>query len=150
MDFALTTWRDRERRTDARLSGGMCAWLVAARLRPGIDVDVLDLSAGGALVEGSFRLLPGVSVDLQLIATTACRLVRGRVSRCQVSAVDPFTGMRYRAAVVFDEPVEFPHDDLVTPGYWLPRTLALPGSRMGTDYPADRRPPCETKESRGK
>ena len=40
--------------------------IVSARIRPGYDVSVIDVSAGGALVESERRLLPGAPVELHV------------------------------------------------------------------------------------
>jgi hypothetical protein len=74
----------------------------AARVRPGREVEVIDISAGGALIESSHRLLPGAAVDLYLtsdrrqIDPARGRIVRSAVSRLQAALV------RYRGAIVFD------------------------------------------------
>ncbi len=85
------------RRTDARWP-----WR-GARLRPGRDVVLLDIGDGGALVEASSRMLPGTAVVLQLLMPEGAQCIRGRVLRCEVSALDPHRGVRYRGALRFDE-----------------------------------------------
>ena len=97
-----------ERRTSRRRRRAECAWLVAARLRPGRDVRLLDLSSGGALVEASVRLLPGASVVLHLIAAGGPVSVCGKVLRCRVSALDRSSGVRYHAALGFDRSLAIP------------------------------------------
>jgi hypothetical protein len=73
------------------------------RVCPGRDAVLVDLGAGGALVECRSRLLPGSTVLLQFIAPGRTVTVRGRVVRCEVTALDPAHGVRYRGAVSFDE-----------------------------------------------
>ncbi len=92
-----------ERRLSPRKRPGDCAWLVAARLRPGRDVRVLDLSSGGALVEASVRLMPGAPIVLHLAGIGVHHTIRGTVLRCYVAAIDRTTGVRYRAALGFDQ-----------------------------------------------
>jgi hypothetical protein len=92
-----------ERRRWPRKAGVDCAWLVGTRVRPGRDVSLLDLSRGGALVEGAIRLLPGAVVELQLLGHESRHVVRGHVLRCAVSALDRRLGVHYRAAVRFDQ-----------------------------------------------
>jgi hypothetical protein len=56
--------------------------IVSARVRPGYDVSVMNVSAGGALVESDRRLLPGAPVELHLRSDQRSEIVRGRVVRC--------------------------------------------------------------------
>ncbi len=107
----MSAGRSVERRSSPRRSGAKCAWLVAARLRPGRDISVLDLSSGGALVEAGVRLLPGAPFVLQLVGADGwCPSIRGTVLRCHVSALDPSTGVRYRAALAFDRALPLPDE----------------------------------------
>jgi PilZ domain len=75
--------------------------IVSARVRPGREASLLDVSAGGALVETTYRLLPGSRIELH-VATGACRTsVRGGVLRSAVVGVRA-AGMCYRSAIEFD------------------------------------------------
>jgi hypothetical protein len=69
-------------------------------LRPDQDVAVIDLGAGGALIESVGRMTPGARAELQLQGPSRC-VLRGRIDRCRVVAIDP---LQYEAAIVFDEP----------------------------------------------
>jgi len=84
------------RRTGLRDHG-----IVSARVRPGHLVIVIDVSAGGALIEISQRLLPGSAVDLQLATAHRRTSLRGRVLRCAVTRLHS-TSVSYRAAIAFD------------------------------------------------
>ncbi len=95
-----------ERRQALRVADLHGHWLGAARIWPGRDVTVVNVSTGGALVEGDARLAPGMSVDLQLTAPGGRLLVRGRVLRCYVSALGRHGVVRYRGAVVFERPLD--------------------------------------------
>jgi len=75
--------------------------IISARVRPGRFVAVIDVSAGGALIEISQRLLPGTSVDLQLETAHRRTSLRGRVLRCAVTQLHS-TAVSYRAAIAFD------------------------------------------------
>jgi hypothetical protein len=94
-----------ERRTGRRWPGRNCAWLAAARLRHGFDVRVLNIGPGGALVEGTARLLPGATVELQLMGADWSWTTCARVLRCRVSGLLD-RGVRYRAALQFDRRLE--------------------------------------------
>ena len=57
------------------------------------------------LVETASQILPGSPVEIYLVAADQRWLVRGRIVRCQVSSIMRERGVRYRAALAFDEPV---------------------------------------------
>lgn len=75
--------------------------IVAARIRPGYNVTLIDVSSGGALVETAHRLLPGKSVELHIEAPDRRGTLRGRVLRCSVVGVRP-ASICYRGAIAFD------------------------------------------------
>ncbi|PYR24339.1 MAG: hypothetical protein DMF92_22880 [Acidobacteria bacterium] len=75
--------------------------IVAARVRPGYVVSVIDVSAGGTLIESAHRLLPGTSVELQFETAHHRVGVRGRVLRCAIVALRS-SAVCYRGAVVFE------------------------------------------------
>ncbi len=100
-----------DRRSSIRRTPVQCSWLLAARLRPGRQVRVVDLSSGGALVEVTVRLLPGAGVVLHLLGVDGPHTVRATVLRCHVAALDRATGVRYRAALAFEQSFEMPIAD---------------------------------------
>jgi len=75
--------------------------IVSARVRPGRQVAVIDISSGGALIETHHRLLPGTSVELHVEQSDRRITLRGRVLRCAVSRVQP-SAVSYRGAIAFD------------------------------------------------
>jgi len=75
--------------------------VVSARVRPGRQVRIIDLSAGGALIETSHRLLPGTRVELHVERSDRSIAVRGSVLRCAVSHVQA-SSLSYRGAIGFD------------------------------------------------
>jgi len=89
----------RERRRTRRRSADH--GIVSARIRPGCEASLLDVSAGGALVETACRLLPGSSIELHLATLDRQALVRGDVLRSAVVRVRA-ADIRYRTAVGFD------------------------------------------------
>ena len=72
--------------------------IVSARIRPGHPARLVDVSAGGALIETLHRLLPGRSVELQMEAQDRRTTIRGCVVRCAVVAVRA-ASVSYRGAV---------------------------------------------------
>jgi hypothetical protein len=75
-----------------------------ARARPGREVRVIDVSAGGALIETAHRLLPGSAIELLLATSHRQTSIRGRVLRCRVARLDAST-VWYRGAIGFDGPL---------------------------------------------
>jgi hypothetical protein len=97
VDHSLT-----DRRTDVRYepAGGD---LTRATLRPGCAVSVVDLSAGGALVQAGQPLRPGARVHLQLVTTRQAFGLVAVVLRCAVWTLHGEHGAIYRGALKFDE-----------------------------------------------
>jgi hypothetical protein len=92
-----------ERRRDHRRDAAQFGFAPEALLRPGILVAVVELSAGGALVEGAAAVRPGGRTELGLDRFDGeRRAMPARVVRCWVSALVP---LRYRCAVCFDDPL---------------------------------------------
>jgi len=75
--------------------------IVSARIRLGYRAKVINVSAGGALVETVHRLLPGTKVELQMETQTHRASIRGRVVRCTVASLRA-ASICYCAAIAFD------------------------------------------------
>ncbi|HEY7449207.1 MAG TPA: hypothetical protein VH702_13705 [Vicinamibacterales bacterium] len=73
----------------------------AARIRPGHDVQVLNLSSAGALIQSTTRLAPNSRVELRLAGSRSSP-IRGRIVRSYVSAVDADV-IFYRSAIAFEQ-----------------------------------------------
>jgi hypothetical protein len=102
--------------------------IVRARVRPGHLATVVDVSAGGVLVETEHRLLPGSSVELQLESESRNEKLRGRVVRCAVARVRP-EAVSYRGAIAFDRHLPWFDDG---DGYDVPNVE----KRSGTNFRA--------------
>jgi hypothetical protein len=90
-----------DRRRSRRLDAIEDHRIVTASVRPGERARVIDVSAGGALIETSQRLRPGTPMELQLERRTDRITVRGQVLRCVVVRLRP-TWVCYRAAIAFE------------------------------------------------
>ena len=88
-----------------RRSPGTNEAVSRVRLRLGPELDVMNLSDHGALLEGKARLSPGSRVDLHIVSVHGRVLVRSTVVRAHVSSLRPEVVI-YRAAVRFDQPVD--------------------------------------------
>jgi len=75
--------------------------IVSTRVRPGHRAKLIDVSAGGALIETTHRLLPGTTVELHVETRSHRTNVRGRVLRCAIVLVRP-SWVCYRGAIGFD------------------------------------------------
>lgn len=90
-----------DRRRSVRHHGVEDHGIVAARIRPGYRSMLINISAGGALVETTHRLLPGAHVELQVERNNYSANVRGRVLRSSIVRVRP-SSVCYRGAIGFD------------------------------------------------
>jgi hypothetical protein len=91
-----------ERRRQGRCPGAGPKWQAKAVLRPGRSITVINISSCAALVESDAQLRPGAHAEVQLSSANVRTLVRGRIDRCNVAALDPLT---YRGVIVFDQPL---------------------------------------------
>lgn len=93
-----------ERRTSPRMQAHAIEGMQRARLRPGRSAMIIDVSAGGALIETDWRLLPGTRVEMQLGEPVTLFRVTARILRCHVAMLAR-ERIRYRGALKFDAPL---------------------------------------------
>jgi hypothetical protein len=101
------TGRRRERRLHQRLRDGDLRWVRNARLSAGRSVSLVDLSAGGALLDSPVPLRPASILTMQIAGGGIDTAVEFRVLRCQVGAIGR-GGPTYRAACEFTRLIELP------------------------------------------
>lgn len=99
--------RPRDRRQFSRRRERELEWVRTVRLRSWGDVALVDLSAGGALIDARVPLRPGALLSLEIVGRGLETVVPLHVIRSQVSALMP-DGARYRGACVFARPIELP------------------------------------------
>ncbi len=80
--------------------------VTGARLVPGGEVELVNISHHGALIRCGTRLAPDSQVTLRLEGSLPGNVVRGRVLRCHVAAIAKNGTLIYQSAVAFDERVE--------------------------------------------
>ena len=108
-------------RRSARRSHGVD---LAAQVRPGQRVRIVDVSAGGALFDALRPLRPGASVEVQFERADSHVWLSATVLRCGVVAIDPHYGPTYRAAVSFNQTFAWAWEAPTRGGYRVPDSEA--------------------------
>ena len=111
-----------ERRTHSRFGHPTISPLEAV-LRPGHAVSVVNLSAGGALLDGPRPLRPGSRVFLQVTVAGQTGGRTAHVLRCAVASLENQTGVQYRSAIAFDNHWESLWEHCTLRGYRMPMLL---------------------------
>src|SRR5206468_1796296 len=100
--------RRRERRAHIRHSSSDLPSIRGSRLRHGPTVELIDLSAGGALLTADIQMKPGARLALEIASgDDEPSLVAMRVLRCEVATLRPEATI-YRGACVFARPLNLP------------------------------------------
>ena len=94
------------RRIYDRLKASDLEWLRGANVKYGAEVRVLDISAGGLLLETRQALKPNSSVVLELTGPASPLLIPSRVLRCRVASLGKF--LTYQGACSFKRPLTLP------------------------------------------
>ena len=94
-----------ERRVEARFAP-LIHRAPRATLRPGCTVAVVNLSAGGALLEAGRPMRPGARVHLQLVTDVRTFILAAYVLRCAVWGLNAAEGAKYRGALRFEQRCE--------------------------------------------
>lgn len=135
-----------DRRRDSRFGQPLIA-AIRAVLRPGYLVSLVDLSAGGALIEGPRPLRPGARVHLQLVTGTRALGISGHILRCSVASLDADNGVRYRGALRFDHRCESLWESVTPDGNELPARAPIAGDGHGQLLPDSLPTDCEAGRS---
>ena len=100
--------------------------ILKARVRPGHEASIVDVSSDGVLVETVHRLMPGSAIELRLETANQRAAVGGRVLRCSVARIMA-SRVWYRGAVGFDRPLSwFAHVNENEYAVLLPESLLVP------------------------
>lgn len=91
--------RHDERRRSARLPPVQVGFSAEGLLRPGLDVRILNISRGGALVASPGPLRPSAQADLLVKSDEGQYALHGRIAHCWVDSLTP---LRFLSRVVFD------------------------------------------------
>lgn len=136
----------KDRRGDPRY-GSSPEDVSQATLRPGCVVHVVDLSAGGALVQASRPLRPGARLHFHLVLRDRSFGLVAHVLRCGVWALDERQGITYRGALQFETRCELFRETETQIGSDLPTTMGIDDQEEGRGYPG-RDHVSEVSESR--
>jgi hypothetical protein len=117
-----------ERRQYSRRRLRDLEWIRSARLKAGGEVDLIDLSAGGVLLDAAIPLRPGSTMSLELVGRGLDALVSAQVLRAEVSRLGS-DSMRFRGACEFASPLELP--DLAALN--VPPAGSAPDAFVGVD-----------------
>jgi hypothetical protein len=115
---------------------------ISVTLRPGNQVELVDLCARGARIHSRRPLRPGARVHLQLISSARTVRLGADVLRCTVALIESNGGVVYCGALKFDHRCELPWEDRTQGGQQLPARspthlhdegYALPASPVVTE-----------------
>ncbi len=112
-----------ERRLHSRFGGSSVTHMHAV-LRPGRVVRLVNLSSGGALIEGRRPLRPGARVYLQLSTDRGSAGRDAQILRCAVASLSGSEGVHYHGALKFDEQWERVWEEFTRCGYAIPDSNA--------------------------
>lgn len=107
LDSLEATAMRRERRAHARLREAELQWVRTARLSVGHGVSLVDLSAGGALIDSPVPLRPNAVLGLEIAGAGLVTVVQFRVLRCEVGHLHA-DRTTYRGACEFTRILELP------------------------------------------
>jgi hypothetical protein len=93
-----------DRRQYRRFAASELPGLRSARIKFGPSVAVVDVSAGGALLETDARLPPDSEALLELLGNAGQAVIPFRVLRCQVAGLNGTP--RYLGACAFKQPLD--------------------------------------------
>jgi hypothetical protein len=91
------------RRTHERLKPGDVSWLKGARVKYGPDVHVIDISAGGVLLETENALTQNSNIVLELTGGASPIVLPSKVLRCRIASLGEI--LRYQGACAFRKPL---------------------------------------------
>jgi hypothetical protein len=134
-----------DRRADTRFGHPVIAGTQAI-LRPGYTVSLVDLSAGGALIQGPRPLRPGARIHLQLVSGSRRLGITAHVLRCAVASLDASQGVQYRGALKFDHRCDALWEASTRTGYLVPIDEPSEAADQGQGLP---QPANEAKPTLG-
>ena len=120
---AFSTTLPGDRRRARRRACGDVPWLWTVKLAGSSQVNVIDISSTGVLLETASRLADGSTVDLQLLGEDTNVTVPARMLRTQVASVDGLS-VKYRVAAAFAHHLALPGLQQASAAAPVPKVLA--------------------------
>ena len=121
--LAFSTTLPGDRRRARRRACGDVPWLWTVKLAGGSQVNVIDISSTGVLLETASRLADGSTVDLQLLGEDTNVTVPARMLRTRVASVDGLS-VKYRVAAAFAHHLALPGLQQASAVAPVPKVLA--------------------------
>jgi hypothetical protein len=97
---------DSNRRLHERFKANSLHWVRSARLKYGADVRIIDISAGGVLLETASALTRDANVVVELTGPESPILIPSRVLRCRMASFGEI--LKYQGACAFKRPLTIP------------------------------------------
>jgi hypothetical protein len=110
-------------RPEPRFPASAVRGITSMRLSPGDAVTLVNISASGVLVEGRTRFVPGTRLTVIFDGPAAPGSIKGKVIRCQVSAIGGGGSLQYQSAIAFEARLDVPVEEPSKPTPAEPSTL---------------------------
>jgi hypothetical protein len=111
MADATTDGTATDTRLHPRYPAESVSGITCVRLSPGDVVTLINISASGILVQGKTRFVPGTRLNVIFEGPRAPGAVKGRIIRCQVSAIASGGSLQYQSAIAFDANIDLRVDE---------------------------------------
>jgi hypothetical protein len=119
---------DEERRRWPRLKPSAIPFLKGVSLSQGSEVQAIDISRGGMLLETEVRLRPQMKIHLKLVTSEGVIKIEGCVLR---SSITSLTGTpKYQSAIAFEHPFHMLDDLSEESAAALPESQPEPGNKQ--------------------
>jgi hypothetical protein len=116
-----------ERRTSCRKPPSAIPTLKKVSLSSGLEVTLINISRGGALIESNNRICPTTTICLRMVTAEGVYQLFGRVLRSRVCGLG--AGLRYQSAVAFHNELPLLLEDTgVEARHEAPAVVAVPSS----------------------
>ena len=96
---------------EPRFPAAAVSSIKSVRLSPGEQVQLVNISRTGVLVEGRTRFVPGTRVTVVFDGGFTPAQIKGRIVRCQVSSIHDGS-LRYQSGIQFDKKLDTHPGDL--------------------------------------
>ena len=134
-----------DRRAHRRHRDHELRWIRHARLSVGHAVSIVDLSAGGALVDSPVPLRPDSTLTLEIDGRGFSKAIQFRVVRCQIGALRPGQTI-YRGACQFTTRIQLPSNQPASARVLYPERFGALDVTVPGDTP--KTPSAEPGEAR--